>query len=46
MPFLNRPDGKIAYQTYGSGFPVLLYAPGGPSDYPHFWTGAAEPAWR
>ncbi len=29
MPDLNRPDGRIHYSVQGSGFPVLLYAPGG-----------------
>ena len=29
MPMLKRPDGEIYYETYGSGFPVLLFAPGG-----------------
>lgn len=29
MPILQRPDGEIAYQVHGAGFPVLLFAPGG-----------------
>jgi pimeloyl-ACP methyl ester carboxylesterase len=29
MPTLTRPDGEIHYETYGTGFPVLLFAPGG-----------------
>ena len=29
MPVLRRPDGEIHYQTFGNGFPVLLFAPGG-----------------
>lgn len=29
MPMLRRPDGEIYYETYGEGFPVLLFAPGG-----------------
>src|SRR5690242_12072173 len=29
MPMLKRPDGEIHFETYGSGFPVLLFAPGG-----------------
>ncbi|HAT34128.1 MAG TPA: alpha/beta hydrolase [Rhodospirillaceae bacterium] len=29
MPYCERDDAKIYYETYGSGFPVLLFAPGG-----------------
>jgi hypothetical protein len=29
MPFLDRPDGRIHYRVSGTGFPVLLFAPGG-----------------
>jgi len=29
MPYLKRPDGVIYFETYGSGFPILLFAPGG-----------------
>jgi pimeloyl-ACP methyl ester carboxylesterase len=29
MPQLTRPDGTIHYEVHGSGFPVLLFAPGG-----------------
>ncbi|MDO9708438.1 alpha/beta fold hydrolase [Paracraurococcus lichenis] len=29
MPTLTRPDGTIAYEVHGEGFPVLLFAPGG-----------------
>ncbi len=29
MPVLQRPDGEIRYETFGQGFPVLLFAPGG-----------------
>jgi pimeloyl-ACP methyl ester carboxylesterase len=29
MPVLTRPDGEIHFETYGEGFPVLLFAPGG-----------------
>jgi pimeloyl-ACP methyl ester carboxylesterase len=29
MPTLQRPDGEIHYEVHGSGFPVLLFAPGG-----------------
>ncbi|MBL6454027.1 alpha/beta fold hydrolase [Belnapia sp. T6] len=37
MPFLDRPDGRIAYQTHGSGFPVLLFAPGGLRSRMEMW---------
>ena len=29
MPMLKRPDGEIYYETFGNGFPILLFAPGG-----------------
>jgi pimeloyl-ACP methyl ester carboxylesterase len=29
MPKLKRPDGEIYYEEFGSGFPILLFAPGG-----------------
>ena len=29
MSVLTRPDGEIHYRVHGSGFPVLLFAPGG-----------------
>ncbi len=29
MPTLQRPDGEIYYEEFGSGFPILLFAPGG-----------------
>ncbi|HEX3994765.1 MAG TPA: alpha/beta hydrolase, partial [Acetobacteraceae bacterium] len=29
MPMLQRPDGQIYYEEFGSGFPILLFAPGG-----------------
>ena len=28
MPFLTVPDGRIYYEDHGSGYPVLLFAPG------------------
>lgn len=41
MPFLDRPDGRIHYQTYGAGYPVLLFAPGGLRSRLEMW--AAPP---
>ena len=28
MPFLDVPGGQIHYEEHGSGYPVLLFAPG------------------
>lgn len=38
MQTLSRPDGTtIAYEVEGSGFPVLLFAPGGYSSESQMW---------
>ena len=38
MRTINRPDGAtIRYETYGSGYPLLLIAPGGVSSQVEFW---------
>ena len=37
MPILKRPDGVIHDQTYGEGFPVLLFAPGGLRSRMEMW---------
>lgn len=38
MPYINRPDGtRIHYETFGSGYPLLLIAPGGISSEIAFW---------
>ena len=29
MPVFTRPDAEIHYEIYGSGYPLLLFAPGG-----------------
>ena len=29
MPILQRDDAEIYFEEYGSGYPVLLFAPGG-----------------
>ena len=42
MPFLERPDGQIRYTVQGSGFPVLLYAPGGLRSRVAMWSSPAE----
>ena len=41
MPFLSRPDGRIRYQTYGAGYPVLLFAPGGLRSRMEMWPSPA-----
>ena len=42
MAVLKRPDGEIHYQTYGDGFPVLLFAPGGLRSRMEMWPDAAD----
>ena len=42
MPTLTRPDGKIHYETFGAGFPVLLFAPGGLRSRLAMWSTPAE----
>jgi pimeloyl-ACP methyl ester carboxylesterase len=38
MPTITRPDGAtIRYEVYGSGYPLLLIAPGGVSSSVEFW---------
>jgi pimeloyl-ACP methyl ester carboxylesterase len=34
---LIRPDGEIRYQSYGTGYPVLLLAPGGLRSRAEMW---------
>ena len=41
MPVLKRPDGEIHYQTFGNGFPVLLFAPGGLRSRMDMWPSPA-----
>lgn len=39
MPHVERPDGAhIYYETRGSGFPLLLFAPGGINSQVSFWS--------
>ena len=42
MPLFKRPDAEIHYEVYGSGFPILLYAPGGLKSQLNYWK--ASPA--
>ncbi|MFO1159727.1 MAG: alpha/beta hydrolase [Reyranellaceae bacterium] len=37
MPILKRPDAEIHYEVHGSGFPLLLYAPGGLRSQAGMW---------
>lgn len=41
MAVLKRPDGEIHYRVHGSGFPVLLYAPGGLRSRMEMWPDPA-----
>ncbi len=41
MPVLTRPDGEIYYETFGEGFAVLLFAPGGLRSRIEMWPAAA-----
>jgi pimeloyl-ACP methyl ester carboxylesterase len=37
MPVFTRPDAEIYYEVYGSGFPILLFAPGGLRSQLQYW---------
>ena len=41
MPLFKRPDAEIHYEVYGSGFPILLYAPGGLKSEMEMWGGTS-----
>ncbi|MFN8557535.1 MAG: alpha/beta hydrolase [Dehalococcoidia bacterium] len=42
MPTIDRPDGAaIYYEVRGSGFPLLLFAPGGVNSQVSFWPNSA-----
>ena len=44
MPFLNIPGGQIHYEVHGTGYPVLLFAPGFLSSRIERWrTNPARP---
>ena len=50
MPVFTRPDAEIHYEVHGSGFPLLLFAPGGLRSQLEFWrhspsNPAAPPPW-
>ena len=39
MPFADVGEARLYYEEYGSGFPVLLIAPGGMRSAVSFWEG-------
>ncbi len=42
MSYVERPDGaRIYYEVRGSGFPLLLFAPGGINSQVSFWSVSA-----
>jgi pimeloyl-ACP methyl ester carboxylesterase len=42
MPTLKRADAEIYYEEYGSGYPVLLFAPGGMRSQQGMWHSPAS----
>ncbi|MBL8673977.1 MAG: alpha/beta fold hydrolase [Rhodospirillales bacterium] len=45
MPTLKRPDAEIYYEVHGSGFPLLLFAPGGLKSQLAYWRASpADPS--
>src|SRR5262245_9617916 len=50
MPVFTRPDAEIYYEVHGSGYPLLLFAPGGLRSELAFWrhspsNPSASPPW-
>src|SRR5438552_3728318 len=50
MAVFKRPDAEIHYEVHGSGFPLLLFAPGGLRSQAAYWTHSpsnpsAPPPW-
>src|SRR5262245_36765131 len=50
MPFFKRPEAEIYYEVHGSGYPLLLFAPGGLRSRLAFWRHSpsnpdAAPPW-
>src|SRR5260370_35879396 len=37
MPTLKVPDGEIHYEVHGSGYPLMIFAPGGLRSELAFW---------
>jgi pimeloyl-ACP methyl ester carboxylesterase len=42
MPIVKLGDADIRYETYGSGYPLLLFAPGGMQSHLEFWSHTGE----
>ena len=42
MPVLKRDDAEIYFEEYGSGYPVLLFAPGGLRSRIEMWHAPAQ----
>ena len=50
MPVFTRPDAEIHYEVHGSGYPLLLFAPGGLRSELSYWrqspsNPSAPPPW-
>jgi pimeloyl-ACP methyl ester carboxylesterase len=45
VPYLNRDQTDIYYEERGTGFPLLLIAPGGMRSAIDYWKGAALNPW-
>jgi pimeloyl-ACP methyl ester carboxylesterase len=43
MAMFERPDANLYYEVHGSGFPILLFAPGGLRSAVGFWSIANAP---
>ena len=46
VPYFERGDTSIYFEERGSGFPLLLIAPGGMKSAIDFWKGAAVDPWE
>jgi hypothetical protein len=50
MPVFTRPDAELYYEVHGSGYPLLLFAPGGLRSQLDYWrfspsNPSAPPPW-
>ncbi|MDB5393761.1 MAG: hypothetical protein JWM91_1267 [Rhodospirillales bacterium] len=43
MAMFKRPDAELYYEVHGTGFPILLFAPGGLKSAVGFWSLANAP---
>ena len=37
MPTLSIPDGEVYYEVHGTGYPLMIFAPGGLRSELSFW---------